>query len=589
MKQSAPNGTAPLTSHFSLLTLSFSLLTIIACGGPTADLLLLNGTVYTLTWSDPALDGTPASDAPFGANGWHADAEAIAVADGRIIFVGSDEEAEVYRGDHTWVKDLGGATVIPGLVDSHTHVARLGANLNRVDLRGAETEAEAVARVVGARSDAEPGEWIIAYGWDEGAWANRYPTMDLLSERFPNNPVVMESLHSFATWGNRIAFERAGITASTAVPSGGEIVKNRNGNPTGMLLNRAGDLLLGAVPAPDHQQTMENFHAGLVAMATDGYVAVHDAGLDAQAMAALETLESDGELPIRVYAMLSARDTVLLREWLVKGPDTDSESMLRTRSVKAFFDGALGSRGARLLEDYSDRPDHRGTGDGEYGFDAALVAEMMRDGFQVAIHAIGDAGNRETLDFIEGMIGQHPAARDNRHRIEHAQVVHPDDMNRFAAAAIIASMEPSHAVEDMRWAEDRVGPTRILGAYAWRTLREAGTRLVFNSDLTGSDHNIFYGLHAAITRRNKKLEPTGGWYAEQVMTSEEAVRGYTTWAAFASFLEDETGVIAEGRWADITVMDIDPFELGSTAPERILDGSILLTIVGGEVVYERIQ
>ena len=207
----------------------------------------------------------------------------------------------------------------------------------------------------------------------------------------------------------------------------------------------------------------------------------------------------------------------------------------------------------------------------------------------MAIHAIGDAGNRETLDFIEGMISQHPAARDNRHRIEHAQVVHPDDMNRFAAAAIIASMEPSHAVEDMRWAEDRVGPTRILGAYAWRTLREAGTRLVFNSDLTGSDHNIFYGLHAAITRRNKKLEPTGGWYAEQVMTSEEAVRGYTTWAAFASFLEDETGVIAEGRWADITVMDIDPFELGSTAPERILDGSILLTIVGGEVVYERIQ
>ncbi|MEE8134432.1 MAG: amidohydrolase [Gemmatimonadales bacterium] len=582
MKLIANKDIVRLTSHVSLLT-------IIACGGPTADLLLLNGTVYTLTWSDPALDGTPASDAPFDANGWHADAEAIAVADGRIIFVGSDEEAEVYRSDHTWVKDLGGATVIPGLVDSHTHVARLGANLNRVDLRGAETEAEAVARVVGARSDAEPGEWIIAYGWDEGAWANRYPTMDLLSEHFPNNPVVMESLHSFATWGNRMAFERAGITASTAVPSGGEIVKNRNGNPTGILLNRAGDLLLGAVPAPDHQQTMENFHAGLVAMATDGYVAVHDAGLDAQAMAALETLESDGELPIRVYAMLSARDTVLLREWLVKGPDTDSESMLRTRSVKAFFDGALGSRGARLLEDYSDRPDHRGTGDGEYGFDAALVAEMMRDGFQVAIHAIGDAGNRETLDFIEGMIGQHPAARDNRHRIEHAQVVHPDDMNRFAAAAIIASMEPSHAVEDMRWAEDRVGPTRILGAYAWRTLREAGTRLVFNSDLTGSDHNIFYGLHAAITRRNKELEPTGGWYAEQVMTSEEAVRGYTTWAAFASFLEDETGVIAEGRWADITVMDIDPFELGATAPERILDGSILLTIVSGEVVYERIQ
>jgi predicted amidohydrolase YtcJ len=551
------------------------------CVDTGADLLLLNGRVYTLSWSDPAPDGTPAADAPHGPEGWTPDAEAIAIADGKILFVGTNEGAAAYRDDHTWVKDLDGSTVIPGLVDSHTHVAGLGANLSRVDLRGADTEEEAVARVVAARSDAEPGEWIIAYGWDEGAWANSYPTMDLLSERFPDNPVIMQSLHSFATWGNRMAFELAGITAQTPSPSGGDILKDTRGNPTGIVLNRAGELLSGAIPALDVAQTAEYFHAGLVAMAQGGYVAVHDAGLDAQAMAALEGLERDGELPIRLYAMLSARDTALLREWLAKGPDQDTESMLRTRSVKAFYDGALGSRGARLIEDYSDRPGHRGTSGDAYGFDQSLVAEMMREGFQVAIHAIGDAGNRETLEFIESVLAEHPGAADNRNRIEHAQVVHPDDFSRFAPARIIASMEPPHAVEDMVWAEDRVGPERIRGAYAWRTIRENGASLVFNSDLTGSDHDIFYGLHAAITRRNKEAAPEGGWYPEEEVTPEEAIRAYSTWAAYAAFVEDETGVLEAGRWADITVMDVDPFVLGATGRSGVRAAARLVQPTAG--------
>jgi predicted amidohydrolase YtcJ len=257
--------------------------------------------------------------------------------------------------------------------------------------------------------------------------------------------------------------------------------------------------------------------------------------------------------------------------------------------VKAYYDGALGSRGARLLEDYADRPGHRGTSGDEYGFDQSLVAEMMREGFQVAVHAIGDAGNRETLEFLEGVLAEDPGVANNRNRIEHAQVVHPADFSRFAPAGIIASMEPPHAVEDMVWAEDRVGPERIRGAYAWRTIRESGVPLVFNSDLTGSDHTIFYGLHAAITRRNKELEPEGGWYPDETVTPEEAVRAYSTWAAYVAFVEEETGVLEEGRWADITVMDVDPFVLGSTAPGRLLDGSILLTIVAGEVVYERLD
>jgi predicted amidohydrolase YtcJ len=578
-----------VSKHVTDLTAICCALLVSGCADRGADLLLLNARVYTLNWSDPAPDGTPAVDAPYGPEGWAPDAQAIAIVDGKILYVGTNEGAETYRDDHTWVKDLDGATVIPGLVDSHTHVTGLGANLSRVDLRGVETEEEAVARVVAARSDTEPGAWIIAYGWDEGAWANRYPTMDLLSERFPRNPVIMQSLHGFATWGNRMAFELAGITAQTASPSGGQILKDRAGNPTGIVLNRAGQLLSAAIPAPDLAQTTEHLHAGLVAMAQDGYVAVHDAGLGSQAMTALEALERDGELPIRVYAMLSARDTALMRAWRAKGPDQDTESMLRTRSVKAYYDGALGSRGARLLEDYADRPGHRGTSGDEYGFDQSLVAEMMREGFQVAVHAIGDAGNRETLEFLEGVLAEDPGVANNRNRIEHAQVVHPADFSRFAPAGIVASMEPPHAVEDMVWAEDRVGPERIRGAYAWRTIRESGVPLVFNSDLTGSDHTIFYGLHAAITRRNKELEPEGGWYPDETVTPEEAVRAYSTWAAYVAFVEEETGVLEEGRWADITVMDVDPFVLGSTAPGRLLDGSILLTIVAGEVVYERLD
>jgi predicted amidohydrolase YtcJ len=285
--------------------------------------------------------------------------------------------------------------------------------------------------------------------------------------------------------------------------------------------------------------------------------------------------------------MLSARDEALSREWLARGPDRSNDRRLVVRSVKAFYDGALGSRGARLLEDYSDRPGHRGVSGNQYGFDQKLVADLMKGGFQVAIHAIGDAGNREALDFIERVEGEKPDTRALRNRIEHAQVLHPDDVPRFAKLGVIASMEPPHCVEDKTWAEDRLGPVRVKGAYAWRTLRKSGARLALNSDLTGSDHDIFYGLHAAITRRDKKLEPAGGWHPEERLTPEEAVRGYTSWNAYAASWEKETSVLAPGRWADVTVMDVDPFVLGTTEPGKLLQGKIVATIVAGKLVYER--
>ncbi len=549
-----------------------------------ADLILLNGRVYTFTWDEPATDGTPAANAPHSDAGWTPDAEAVVVRGDRILFVGTSEEAEAYQGDATKVLDVKGATILPGLVDSHGHVSELGALASEVNLIGVETEEEAVELAAAKAATVPDGEWIIARGWDEGTWANRYPTMELISEKIPNHPVIMISLHGFGVWGNRMAFERAGITRETPVPSGGDILKDADGNPTGVVLNRAGPLLRSAIPEPDEEQLKSHILLGLQIMAKDGYVAFHQAGAGSDFMEALEALESENKLPTRVYAMLSARDEPLCRAWLERGPDTD-DSMLTVRAVKAYYDASLGPRGARMLEDYSDRPGHRGVAGDEYGFNQALVAEMMKAGFQVGIHAIGDAGNRECLDFIESVLEDDPASRKERHRIEHAQIVHPDDFVRFAELDLIASMEPPHAVEDKTWAEDRVGPERIKGAYAWRTFRQAGVPLTFNADLAGSDHNIFYGLHAAMTRRDKDRQPPEGWYPEQNMSPEEALRGYTTWSAYAAHWEEQTGVLAPGRWADITVMDIDPLVLGETEPGKILDGSILATIVAGRVVH----
>jgi len=561
-----------------------------ACAGAPktepADTLLVNGRVYTFAWDDPAADGTPATGAPYASDGWRPDAEAVAVRDGRVVFVGTSRDAEAYRGPATRVIDLAGATALPGLVDSHTHIFELGQMETYLDLTGVATEAEAVNRVVAFAAGVPKGEWIVGRGWDEGAWASRYPTMALLSERVPDHPVVLASLHGFAVWGNRMAFEKAGITRATPAPTGGIILKDARGEPTGTLLNRATPLLQGAIPSPSPEQAKAWVLAGLRRMARDGYVAIHEAGADARMMQALEALHAEGQLPVRVYAMLSAREPDLCRAWLSRGPLLDPAGMLTVRSVKAYYDGSLGSRGARLLEDYADQKGHRGVSGGSYGFDRGIVTEMMKAGFQVGIHAIGDAGNRETLDFIQAVEREAPGIRANRNRIEHAQVVHPDDFARFGSLGLIASMEPPHAVEDKPWAEERLGPERVKGAYAWRTFRREGVKLIFNSDLTGSDHNIFYGLHSAITRRDKSLQPEGGWYPEQRMTPEEAVRGYSTWAAFASFTETDTGVLAPGRWADITVMDLDPLVVGATRPDDLLKGTITLTMVGGHVVHE---
>ena len=557
-----------------------------ACGRD-ADLIITNAAVYTLAWDEPAPDGTPARNAPFdSARGWHADAQAVVVGGEHILFVGSNADAARFRGATTRVIDAQGAALIPGLVDAHVHLSNLGASLRRVDLVGVTTEEEAVRRVEARAATTPPGEWIVGYGWDEGAWANRYPTHARLSARVPNHPVWLAGLHTFAGWANRMALDRAGVTRSTTAPSGGEIRKDAAGNPTGILLNAAVQLVESAIPQPTDAEMDARMTAALDAMVRAGYTSVHDANVDSTMLASLERLAAANRLPIPVTAFLAARDTALVRRWLARGPDTSRTNKLNVAGVKAFYDGALGSRGALLLEPYSDRPRERGRGGAEYGFDAVLMQDAIRRGFQVSIHAIGDAGNRATLDFFESTFAQQPNARDRRHRIEHAQILAPGDIERFAKLGVIASMQPGHAVEDKAWAEARVGPSRITGAYAWRSLRRAGTRLVLNSDMPGSSYDFFYMLHAAIARRDPSGQPVEGWYPAERLSPEEAVRGFTTWAAYASSMERVSGSISIGRWADLTLLDRDPFTIGSTTPAKVLGGRALLTVARGTVVHE---
>ncbi len=549
-----------------------------------ADLVLRGGRVYSLAWGEPDREGSPAADAPYDEHGWHPDGSAIAIRDGRIVFVGDVSELADYVDEATQIIDLDGATVLPGFIDSHAHGSSYGLVLGRVSLLGVEDEAEAVDRIAEAARTRPKGEWIVAWGFDEGKWSMNLPDNKLLSERVPDHPVHAVGLHGFASWNNNLSLDMAGITAATESPTGGRIVLDKGGRPTGILLDNATDLYADLLPEPTLDDRIVGTGRALQSMADLGYVAIHDAGVDGQALAAYQELERRDSLPIRVYAMLSITDTETMADWIAKGPSVESESFLTVRSVKAYYDASLGARGARMLEEYDDRPGHFGVSGGDYGFDRVLARQVMEAGFQLCIHAIGDAGNRETLDFFSSVYAEAPGTRAQRNRIEHAQIVHPDDQSRFAELDVIASMEPPHAVEDMAWAEARIGSRAAYG-YAWRSLRRQGARLAFNSDLSGSDPNLFYGLHAAITRRDKDRQPADGWFPEQSMTPEEAIRGYTTWNAFAGFTESETGVLASGRWADLTVLDIDPFVVGTEDPGKLLGGTVLMTVVAGKVIY----
>lgn len=501
---------------------------------------------------------------------------------GRILAVG-DIEALAKRFPQARRKDLGQATLIPGLIDAHAHVGGLGLAMLSADLVGTRDKVEILQRLRAHAKTLKPGEWLIGGGWDQNDWPEKvFPSAADLDAAFPDRPVWLSRVDGHAGWANSAAMRAVRRSLAGAwQPDGGRIDRNSAGEPTGLFIDNAMLLLEQARP-PMSETTAE--HALRIAMraaAAQGLTGVHDAGISLAELRRFQRLADRGQLPLRITAMADG-DSDALESLCRDGLYRHRSGRLQMRAVKLYADGALGSRGAAMLEDYSDDHGNRGLMLMSPAQLATAVAKAKRCGVQAATHAIGDRGNRETLDLYAKVLAA-DAAGDHRWRIEHAQVLAPQDLPRLAAMHVIASMQPTHATSDMPWAQDRVGPERIVGAYAWRQLRDSGARLALGSDFPVERVDPRLGLASAVTRADADGLPVGGWYPNETLTAYEALRGFTLDAAYAGFAEAEVGSLQAGKRADFVVLAEDPLTVPG-AELRAL--TVLATYVDGQPVYE---
>jgi predicted amidohydrolase YtcJ len=453
-----------------------------------------------------------------------------------------------------------GQTLIPGLIDAHGHVLSYGLSLLRVDLVGTTTEQEAVQRVVDFAQDNEEIEWIQGRGWNQVLWdSNEFPTAATLDAVISDKPVWLTRVDGHAAWANTMAMELAEIDRFTEDPDGGQIIRDEEGNPTGVFIDNAEDLIQSVIPALTPEELQFALRTSLMDLSKYGLTSVHDAGVGSGTIDAYKRLLEDGTLPVRVNVMLSAGDTYY-EQRLAEGHYRSADDSLTMNSVKIAADGALGSRGAAMIDDYSDLAGHTGLllhnpERLEYFMRAAMNA-----GFQVNTHAIGDNANKVVLDNYEQLINE-TNSRDLRHRVEHAQILRYEDILRFAELGVIPSMQATHATSDKNMAVDRIGDVRIQGAYAWRKLMEAGALIANGSDFPVESPNPFFGLHAAITRQDKNNQPPGGWYPEEKMTTVEAFASFTIDAAYSGHQENLLGTLEPGKKADFIILDRDLFAI----------------------------
>ncbi len=503
---------------------------------------------------------------------------AILVKGGTVAFVGNEAEARA-AAPAAKIVDLAGAVLVPGLTDAHGHLRSLGTLRRMIDCRGISKD-EIVLRVRALSPTAARGTWIRGRAWDQNRWSDTsFPTAADLEAAAPKTPVVLSRVDGHAIWVNAAALKAAGVTKATPDPPGGRIERLEDGSPAGVFVDNAMALVLDAIPAPGPDEARKDFVAGLEACAKAGLTGVGEAsGSSLADVAILEKLAKEGKLPVRVYATVGPKD---LDAALARGPV--SEGRLTVRALKIVADGALGSRGAALLADYSDAPGNRGLDVTAPEEVERLAAKAFRGGFQVWTHAIGDRANRITLDAYEKSLSSvHPV--DPRPRIEHAQVLAPGDAARFAKIGVIASMQPTHATSDWPWAEARLGKERVKGSYAWRTLLKAGARLAGGSDFPVESEEPLFGIYAAVTRQETTGKPPGGWRMEEALTRAEALRLFTADNAYAEFAEKRRGRIEPGFDADFTVLDRDVFSAATPASE-IPKATVRMTVVGGEIVY----
>jgi predicted amidohydrolase YtcJ len=540
-------------------------------------------------------------------------AEAVAVDGKRIVAVGTTREIESrYAGARR--VDLRGRLVTAGFNDAHLHFLNGGLALFRVDLNGARTLAEAKRRVAEKARELPEGAWLLGRGWDQTLWGGQWPTKEALDEAAPRNPVFVQRVDGHTSWANSLALSRANVTRETRNPEGGEIVRDERGEPTGILKETAGLLVARVVPAPTREEKTRALDRALAEARRYGITSISDSISGYDTLSLYRELLAESKLTVRVAEWLDFNDTIetLKRQREEFNSLKVDPLRIRITAVKGYVDGTLGSRTAAMLAPFDDDPHNSGI--------PRMTAEQLNTkvvaldaaAFQVTLHAIGDKANRMALDAYEAAnarrvvdvrglrfvtprsstIADEVERKSGidmttilaRHRIEHAQVVAPSDFARFFGLGVIASMQPSHAISDKRWAQDRLGEYRVLGAYSWHTMMAHGVHVPFGTDWPIEPINPYLGLYAAVTRQSIEGEPPGGWWPEERISIEDAIRNYTAEGAYASFEETEKGQISTGMLADLVVHSKD---LLSIAPKEILTAEADMTIFDGRVVYER--
>ncbi|KYG74335.1 amidohydrolase [Roseivirga spongicola] len=555
------------------------ILLLSACSsGEKADSIFYNGSIYTVDDSNPQ-------------------AEAVAVKDGMIMAVGSSSDIMKYQGDETEMVDLNGQTMTPGFIESHAHMMGVGYNKLELDLMYVKTYDELVAKVAEAVEKAQPGDWITGRGWHQDKWIEKpdnmvkgFQTHDKMSAVSPDNPVWLRHASGHAAFGNAKAMELAGVN-NLSIESlqgeveGGEIIKDELGNPTGVFTERAASIIGKLVPAETEERAEQALQMAIDECLRLGITSFHDAGSGQDFIDRLQKFKDQGKLKVRMYTMLTGRQPSLLEEWYEKGPMIDPDHLHTVRSIKLNCDGALGPRGAWLLEEYTDRPGHYGHETLPMETVTTVSEKALASGFQVCSHAIGDRANREILDRYEAAFDKYPDVdrKAERFRIEHAQHLSEEDIARFGEMNIVAAMQAIHMSSDRPWAIDRLGEERIVeGAYVWQKLMDAGAVVCNGTDAPVEPLDPLPSFYASISRKTLDGFPEGGFEADQAMTRAQALKSYTLDGAYAEFEEDFKGSIEVGKAADFTIFDKNIM----TVPEQeILKAKATMTVVGGEIVF----
>jgi predicted amidohydrolase YtcJ len=543
-----------------IFSIAIALSMLVSCSQKEkVDLLVYNATIYTV-------------DSSF------ATAEAMAVRDGKIIATGKTAELQE-KYDANQKIDAEGKFIFPGFIDAHAHFVGYGNSLQRVNLVGTESWKEAMERTVKFTADnaIKPGEWIAGRGWDQNDWEKKeFPDKESLDSAFPGNPVILTRIDGHAAIANQQALDIAGVKAGDKL-TGGE-VEVKNGKLTGILVDNAVDLVSSKIPG----QTKEQFNKALKDAEKNcfavGLTTIDDCGLSAEAVERIKTMQANGELKMRLYVMLS--DEKANFDYLEKTGAIKTDR-LNARSFKVYGDGALGSRGACLLQPYSDKPGHSGFLLSQPEHFDSVANWIVQKGFQMCTHAIGDSGNRTMLNIYAKYL---KGNNDLRWRIEHAQVVNQHDFNLFGVNSIVPSVQPTHATSDMYWAGDRLGSERVKGAYAFKQLLQQNGWIPLGTDFPVEDISPFKTFYAAVVRKDAKGWPDGGYQMENALTREEALKGMTIWAAKANFEEKEKGSLEKGKFADFIILDKDIMRADE---KELLQINVLKTYLGGEKVYEK--